>query len=111
MMERKPTFCLCRLPCGLGLLGSACRKARARAFVELIAAPAVPALIPGVAAASAAAEAHATPISLRLGENFDLRLPPGFDADSLRQPVEKLQLLATDGSRRKSDAVPAEAAR
>ena len=81
------------------------------AFVELVAAPAVPSAIHGFAAAPSAAGAHATPISLRLGEAFELRLQPGFDADSLRRAVEVLQPLATHGPRQPCGAAGPEPAR
>lgn len=81
------------------------------AFVELVAAPAVPSVIHGFAAAPSAAGTPATPISLRLGEGFELRLQPGFDADSLRRAVEVLQPLATRGPRRPCGPAGPESAR
>jgi hypothetical protein len=53
----------------------------------------------------AAHTSRATPISLRLGDGFELRLPSGFDTDSLRRAVEVLQPLAGAGPRQIRDAV------
>lgn len=71
-------------------------------FVELVATPAAAAPVDGAAA---------TPISLRLGDGFELHLPPGFDADSLRRAVEVLQPIAAGSSRRIGDAMAEEPAR
>jgi len=81
------------------------------AFVELVAMPPAPAAAGSISAGNAADCVPATPISLRLGEGFELRLPPGFDADSLRRAVEVLQPIVAGSSRRIGDAMAAEPAR
>jgi hypothetical protein len=84
------------------------------AFVELVAMPAASAVDGSAAEAPPPHAAHtsrSTPISLRLGDGFELRLPPGFDADSLRRAVEVLQPLAGAGPRQICDAVRPEPAR
>jgi transcriptional regulator with XRE-family HTH domain len=84
------------------------------AFVELVAMPATSAADGSAAEAPPTHAAHtsrATPISLRLGDSFELHLPPGFDADSLRRAVEVLQPLAGVGPRQICDAVRPEPAR
>jgi transcriptional regulator with XRE-family HTH domain len=72
------------------------------AFVELVATPAAAAPVDCV---------PVTPISLRFGDGFELHLPPGFDADSLRRAVEVLQPIVVGSSRRIGDAMAAEPAR
>lgn len=81
------------------------------AFVELVAIPPAPAAARSISAGDAADCVPATPISLRFGDGFELRLPPGFDADSLRRAVEVLQPIVAGSSRRIGDAVAEEPSR
>ena len=81
------------------------------AFVELVAIPPAPAAARSISAGDAADCVPATPISLRLGDGFELHLPPDFDADSLRRAVEVLQPFARADRRQICDAVRPEPAR
>lgn len=84
------------------------------AFVELVAMTAASAADGSAAEAPPPQAAHtsrATPISLRFGDGFELRLPPGFDADSLRRAVEVLQPIVGAGRRQICDAVRPEPSR